>query len=176
MCFTEVLFIVNFPSRKLETAGSFSASKNTTKLKKKKSCADNMFRAMPGAWCMPPATSSLWEPLMGWARGFLLISEVVGVFLGLAGKPLLVCLPLCGAAEWLYPLAHCLQEEPHPCHGAAAEDGGLHRRSHRGKGNPVGEPRVSEGLLLIAIFRIVLCGCLCGAHVRMCTSLELSKE
>lgn len=67
-----------------------------------------MFRTMPGAWGTPPASSGLWEPLMGWARGRLLISEVVGVFPGLAGKPLLIRLPLCGAAEWLYPLAHRL--------------------------------------------------------------------
>lgn len=120
-----------------------------------------MFRTMHGAWCALPASSGLWELLMGRARGRLLISKAVWVFPGLAGKPLLICLPLRGAAEWLYPLAHRLQEEPHPCHGAAAEDGGLHRRGHRGKGNSVGDLRASEGLLLIDIFRVVLCGCLC---------------
>lgn len=39
---------------------------------------------------------------------------------------LLVCLPMRGAAERLHPLAYRLQEEPHPCHGAAAEDRGFH--------------------------------------------------
>ena len=85
-----------------------------------------MFRTLHGAWCVPPASSGLWELLMGRAQGCLLISEVVWMFPGLTGKPLLICLHLCGAAEWLYPLANLLQEEPHPCHGAAAEDGGLH--------------------------------------------------
>lgn len=32
--------------------------------------------------------------------------------------------------EWFYPLTHRLQEEPHTCHGVAAEDGSLHRCSH----------------------------------------------
>lgn len=52
-----------------------------------------------------------------------------------------VCLP----AERLHPPAHCLQEEPRPGDGAAAEDRSFHRRCHRG-GWVAAQPRGSCSL------------------------------
>lgn len=62
------------------------------------------------------------------------------------------------ATEWLHPLTHRLQEESHPRHGAAAEDGCLHRCRHRGR-RQRRHAFVPPPHCLTWLFFIVVCAC-----------------